>query len=372
MKRKLLSVFAIAATVIAAQFTLPATTATALANPPAYNQSEVQTIRSNVEAATTIAGARDAAQVLLDHYGVALSTDCAPDYTSFGCESLVESDLPYLKESLTLFVKEWSKYPVQLVDQSNLQTVRWVKSVGVEIGNPSYDPDDPDSEPTMMQLRAAIPDSSRNEMIYSVQYGPLSYVSDQEYMDNVIHHEFYHLYDEATNGGYRESWPEWEALNPAGFEYGDGGASCYGTSGVCPLGDHTVEGFVSGYATSSILEDTAETFAFLMETATYNDVQGWIQADTALANKIALFRSYLEGQVPAMNAAYFTNIHGLNPAPVEEGAGTGEATPGAPNTGVERAPGIVALTFITAAFIASVVALIALLVKKRAFAFIRK
>jgi hypothetical protein len=67
--------------------------------------------------------------------------------------------------------------------------------------------------------------------------------------------------------------------------------------------------FVSGYATSAIEEDKAETFGYLMDDAEYHEVIDWIKTDTALAAKVADYEKYLCGISSAMCGSYFDDIN---------------------------------------------------------------
>ena len=75
-----------------------------------------------------------------------------------------------------------------------------------------------------------------------------------------IHHEIFHFADLADDGSLAPD-PEWAALNAKSFVYGAGGRSLRSAWAARPS---DLPGFVSGYATSAVEEDKAETFAFLV------------------------------------------------------------------------------------------------------------
>jgi hypothetical protein len=75
-----------------------------------------------------------------------------------------------------------------------------------------------------------------------------------------LHHEVFHFADLADDGSLTPD-PEFQALNARGFVYGGGGRSLRSTWAARPS---DIPGFVSGYATSAVEEDKAETFAFMM------------------------------------------------------------------------------------------------------------
>lgn len=74
----------------------------------------------------------------------------------------------------------------------------------------------------------------------------------------IFHHELFHFFDLADDARVAPD-PAWDATNAAGFAYGAGGRSLRAPWAARAT---NMPGFVSGYATSAIEEDKAETFAF--------------------------------------------------------------------------------------------------------------
>jgi len=93
------------------------------------------------------------------------------------------------------------------------------------------------------------------------------------------------------------------------FSYGAGGASAYQPGYSGPSGEHVVPGFVTGYATTAIEEDMAETYAYLMTTTYYHHLQTWQVSDVILANKVNYLIQFISKISPEMSADYFNAIN---------------------------------------------------------------
>ncbi|HET7566962.1 MAG TPA: hypothetical protein VFJ91_03160 [Gaiellaceae bacterium] len=242
-------------------------------------------------AATTLAEAESALQAFLSQYGLAAEV-AHVDESSYAqtwdrFDLLAESDLPALREYGELFVDEWSKYPLDWVRASGVRAIAFVKDFT-----------------TGADHRAAGPDPVGETMYYDV---PFSGTGD--YAREVIHHEFDHLLTYDLFGSYAPADPAWTALNPAGFAYGSGGASCYAAGDPCGAWDqHPQSGFVSGYARSAIEEDKAELYAYLMTATGWHQVEQWLATDPALAGKVALLQALLARYSPEMAGDYFDRI----------------------------------------------------------------
>lgn len=94
-----------------------------------------------------------------------------------------------------------------------------------------------------------------------------------------LHHEIFHFADLADDGHLAPD-PTWEALNARGFVYGGGGRSLRSAWAAKPT---DLAGFVSGYATSGVEEDKADTFAFLV--ARRDAIAPRLRGDPVLAAK---------------------------------------------------------------------------------------
>ncbi|MBL0217127.1 MAG: hypothetical protein IPQ07_25040 [Myxococcales bacterium] len=73
-------------------------------------------------------------------------------------------------------------------------------------------------------------------------------------IEQVVHHEVFHLFDHATSGERAYDDREWHALNPAGFEYRD----------PAVRDEQRPAGFVNTYGTTNELEDRATVFEYLL------------------------------------------------------------------------------------------------------------
>ena len=136
------------------------------------------------------------------------------------------------------------------------------------------------------QLRAAIPDWEHNTLYIDTQRGAKS----PGYPEHVLHHEFFHLVDHADDGDvYRD--PDWAALNPPGFTYGNGGVNAQTTHNTGALTD-SIPGFLTHYATTGVEEDKAELFAFSITHKDYISTQ--LQRDPVLAAKVKRLQSILK------------------------------------------------------------------------------
>jgi hypothetical protein len=96
----------------------------------------------------------------------------------------------------------------------------------------------------------------------------------------VFHHEIYHFVDLADDGALTPD-PAWDALNARGFAYGAGGRTLRAAWAAKSADD--LAGFVSGYATSAVEEDKAETFAFAV--ARPDTLRARLAEDPVLAAK---------------------------------------------------------------------------------------
>jgi len=76
---------------------------------------------------------------------------------------------------------------------------------------------------------------------------------DLDHPDATLHHEIFHLFDQATApGGDHRHDTEWERINPRSFHYGD------------PDSSTIAAGFVNDYAKTNPAEDKASVFEYVM------------------------------------------------------------------------------------------------------------
>jgi hypothetical protein len=207
--------------------------------------------------------------------------------TTFATYSLLsESDLGSLKTYGAIMIDEWSKYPTDWVANSNLEYMVFIKNLYINF------------------YRGATPDPVGHALYYDPVYDT---TYGDKYARETLHHEYDHLIEYNYFNSYNHSDPTWLSLNPSGFQYGNGGASCY--SGGCPFGEHAVQCFASGYATSGIEEDKAEVYAYLMASESHQDLKSWLPSDACLANKVNNYKQFIASHSPEMSSAYFDQIN---------------------------------------------------------------
>lgn len=247
------------------------------------------TSRAALAQATTVTQAEAALQSFATQYGLTMeigtvsASDSAKIYDTYTI--VKEANLTALKTYGDLFIDEWAKYPVDWVAASKLKNIALVTNFAVSGTN-----------------RAAAPDPSGLTMYYDVTYSGL-------YAREVLHHEYNHLFTYTETGSYAPSDPAWTSYNTAGFVYGNGGASCYAPNNSCLTGAHPIPGFVSGYASSAIEEDKAETYAYLMTSDYYHNVKTWIASDQNLSKKVSFYKTYVAARSSSMGANYFDYIN---------------------------------------------------------------
>jgi hypothetical protein len=134
---------------------------------------------------------------------------------------------PPLDTKLRLVAVALHSYPDAFVYASRVDSIALCQSL-----------EDPSHSDT--QRVGGLADESEHRMLLSVG------AVDRHQLDEVVHHEMYHLFDFQTAA---HDDPEWDALNSAGFVYGKHVAS---------------PGFVDDYAQTNAREDKASVFAHMM------------------------------------------------------------------------------------------------------------
>lgn len=162
-----------------------------------------------------------------------------------------------------LWIKEWSRYPGGLMAKAKVSRVVFAEKLSLN-----------------GQIRAAVPAFDLDAMYFDPALGAHS----PGYQRSVIHHEFFHMMDYRM--GKLKVDPEWAALNPQGFKYGEGGAKMR-TSGVGNL-TKDIPGFLTLYGTAALEEDKAELFAHLIVNPKF--VMAQAETDSVLAAKIGLLK----------------------------------------------------------------------------------
>ncbi len=180
-----------------------------------------------------------------------------------------------------LFLLEWSLYAKSLCSKARIRKVFFCEGLAVD-GQP----------------RAAVPAFESDEMYYDVALG----ASSALYRRVVIHHELFHMIDHRMGLLYDD--PAYANLNARGFAYGSGGETMR-ESGV---GDLTSEipGFVTRYATASLVEDKAELFAHMVVSPEF--VRRRAAVDPVLRRKKRLLEQRLREFDPNLGHAFWRRV----------------------------------------------------------------
>jgi hypothetical protein len=243
--------------------------------------------------ATTTSQAGQVLNGFFGQYGMTFSTGGTPSsfaamFATFSV--LDDADLSNLKNFGRALIDEWAKYPVAWIRATRVVGVVVVKRLSV-----------------LGTARTAMPDHVADVVYYDVSMGSAGGLD--AFVRGVVHHEFEHLATYNLSGSYSPPDPAWSALNPPGFQYGKGGASCYEPSNTCLQGEHPVPGFVTGYAASGIEEDKAEVYSYLLTRTYYERLKNWIRTDTHLAAKVTAYKNALCSRVVEMCGSYFDDIN---------------------------------------------------------------
>ena len=151
---------------------------------------------------------------------------------------------------------------------------------------------------TLRENGAPIPSlpNYRATMLLDVDAAP-------DFLRRLVHHEVFHFADLAEDGVLL--WdPDWERLNPPGFEYGRGGRDMREPSASALTEERA--GFLTRYATSALEEDKAETFALLVTQP--DDVERRAAHDAVLAAKVARVREVVASLDPSADQAFWARI----------------------------------------------------------------
>ncbi len=259
----------------------------------AGTQSTTETLDAldDVDAATSVAQVRTAVQDFLDQYSVTASTSALAADNWHGT-ALASGDFTNVQLFATEFIQEWSKFTVDFVTASHLQTVYMITNLLFDFGN--------------IHVCANF-GTTANFMAFDVscEYeGSLT-------MRGAFAHEYSHYFITKkvadSNHAYYDA-DTWKSYNPAGFQYGSGGASVLNDPTFVNT-FHPSTGFVTNYAKTAIEEDQADVDAFLFQTNLYPQLKTWIQTDSNLAQKVARAKTFLRSIDPTMDDAYFEAIH---------------------------------------------------------------
>lgn len=242
-------------------------------------------------AARDTASAQVALQMFINQYNqkILVASFIPSDYAKMYATwtTLSTDDWPNLASYGQIFICEWSKYPPDWIRQSKVTQIAIVKNLAVE-----------------GQSRAAMPDSQGATLFLDDGYGS----SGRNYQQRVIHHEFYHLIEFVNYGDMYYKDSDWSTFNDPSFKYGSGGVNAYKDPNYANI-EHPQTGFITGYATSAIEEDKAETYAYLFVKESYSKLQTWLSADSILLNKVNYLKKFIFDHNSLMDNSYFQRVN---------------------------------------------------------------
>ncbi|AMV31211.1 hypothetical protein VN12_03770 [Pirellula sp. SH-Sr6A] len=194
-----------------------------------------------------------------------------------GKESKPERAMQYA----SIFVPEFSRYPVEFVRRTGLKRIVLCEALSFS-----------------GQLRTALPDFENQTLYLDIARG----ANNTVYARTVIHHEFFHLVDYADDGNvYRDE--EWASLNPSSFRYGDGGKNAQSNRNTSVL-TNRYPGFLNHYSTTGVEEDKAEIFANLIIRPAYLETA--VQTDPLLASKVTRMKRLLSRFSKDLDESFWT------------------------------------------------------------------
>ena len=186
-----------------------------------------------------------------------------------------------------LFVQEFSLYPPSLVRRSGLSRVVFCENLSFN-GQP----------------RNAIPDFEHNDLYLETTRGSFA----PDYMQTVIHHEFFHLIDYRDDGVvYGDD--SWAAINASSMRYGTGGRNAQHRREGSMLAS-SCPGFLDSYATTGVEEDKAELFANMIVNSTA--VSDLARSDPVLAAKVDRMKQLMHEFCPDMNDGFWAKAARLD------------------------------------------------------------
>ena len=112
------------------------------------------------------------------------------------------------------------------------------------------------TEPEEVDHPAGVADPASRGLLLSVKHfiAESTYRSGGDFtVDDIVHHEVYHLLENAHSRALMAEDAEWEALNPLGFHYSK-----------ALYTEPRQAGFVSAYAMTQVAEDKASVYGHLM------------------------------------------------------------------------------------------------------------
>jgi len=124
---------------------------------------------------------------------------------------------------------------------------------------------------------------------------------------HAFHHELGHALQTAAWGDGHYNWPEWAALNPPGFEYGNGGNRELMAHPEKNWGAWSTNhpGFINAYSTTAPWEDRSEIMAALMNDADRRLLGNYCRQDAVILKKAELMSDLLSQVCGSSQSNYF-------------------------------------------------------------------
>jgi hypothetical protein len=224
------------------------------------------------------------ARALEEKYGVtvACKDQKYPVNTYHGLIRATNAETAQVDRYGTVLAQEFLLYPPDFIRRSRLKRIILCRDL-------SFDGQD----------RAAVPDFEHDALYLDV----IASDSSRLYERSAIHHDFFHMIDYRDDGQvYADE--QWAKLNPATFQYGDGGVNMQGDprSGV----PWDKPGFLNRYATSGVEEDKAEIFAHMM--TEYALVGKRAATDDVIYKKMSAMKALLAKFCPDLNEIFWDEL----------------------------------------------------------------
>ncbi len=189
-----------------------------------------------------------------------------------------------------ILISEFSLYPKSLIRKSGLKRIIVCRDLWME------------SEGVRQNVSGAM-DYDQKTMILCASYTLKDNSRDKQ--RRVLHHVFFHFLDAAM--GLAGEHPEWGALNPEGFKYGDyGRGGIHDRSPEAGLLSEEYPGFLNKYSTGYLADDKANIFAYMM--VLYDYVEGRAKKNRVIGSKMEMMKSLLQRFCPDVNSGFWANI----------------------------------------------------------------
>ena len=124
---------------------------------------------------------------------------------------------------------------------------------------------------------------------------------------HAFHHELGHALQGGAWGNGHADWPDWDALNPAGFQYGTGGGAELMAHPDNNWGAWTATqpGFINAYSTSAPWEDRSEIMGALMNNGDELRLRPFYQRDPIIRQKVDLIAHLLSDFCGPTERSYY-------------------------------------------------------------------